>query len=47
MKVLAMAVESTCDGHRKYVHFLSHFFSFFKATMTNTTIININNLKLQ
>ena len=46
-QVLSLAVESTCDGHRKYVHFLSHFFSFFKATMTNTTIININNLKLQ
>ena len=46
-QVLSLAVESTCDGHRKYVHFLNHFFSFFKATMTNTTIININNLKLQ
>ena len=25
MKVLALAVESPCDGHRKYVHFLGLF----------------------
>ena len=26
MKVLALAVESTCDGHRKYFHFFTMFF---------------------